>query len=102
MTNLEKIEAGEMLPECPLQNVRNSLMEKTGQNKKFIRVLSFFFFTESRRKQYMDLPCLWLQSLCETRVISFCGSLTQATDVSWRSMYHLIGRGFSALQDFIC
>lgn len=32
-----------MLPECPLQNVRNSLTEKTGQKKKFIRVLSFFF-----------------------------------------------------------
>lgn len=99
MINSEQIagKGDEMLPECPIQNVRNSLMEKTGQKEERVYTGFDFFPTKSRRKQYMGLPSLWLWPLCGSRGIGFCGSLTQATAVSWRSMYHLIGRDFSAL-----
>lgn len=48
--------ADEMLPECPIQNVRNSLMENTGQKEERVYKGFDFFSTESRRKQYMGLP----------------------------------------------
>lgn len=71
-----------------------------GRKSMYGRVL--MFFTKWRRKQYMDRPSLWLQSPCESEGIGFCGSLSQAAAVSRRSMYHLIERGFSTLQDTIC
>lgn len=85
----------ETLPECPLHNVTNSLVAKNGQKEERRQKGFDFFSTQSRRKQYMSFPSLWLQSQCESRAIGFHGSLIQATAVSWRSMYHLIGRGFA-------
>lgn len=71
-------------------------MEKTGQKEERVyEGFGIFFPTESRRKQ-----CMGLASLCgsgESRGIGFSGSFPQAPAVPWRSMYHLIGRGFSAL-----